>query len=102
MVGAAYPARPTTGAYAWFGLMVGTWLAFAVLAVASEAALADIWQWVRDLPLVLELVVWLLTFPWLLALSVWESDWSDTARLLIVIAIATAWTLMSIPRPRRP
>jgi hypothetical protein len=98
----ARTARPTTGAYAWFGLMVGTWLAFAVLAVTSEEALDRIWDWVRDLPLVLELVVWLLTFPWLLALAVWESAWSDTARVLVVLAIATAWTLMSIPRPRKP
>ena len=37
----------------------------------------------------------------MLALAVWESAWSDTARLLVVLAIATAWTLMSIPRPRR-
>jgi hypothetical protein len=95
----ARTARPTTGAYAWFGLMVGSWLAFAVLAVTSEHTLAAIWDWVRGLPLVLELVVWLLTFPWMLALAVWESAWSDAARLLVVLTIATAWTLMSIPRP---
>jgi hypothetical protein len=94
-------ARPTTGAYAWFGLMVGSWLAFAVLAVTSEDTLTSVWDWVRGLPLVLELVVWFLTFPWMLALAVWESAWSDAARLLVVLAIATAWTLMSIPRPRR-
>ena len=49
----------------------------------------------------LELLVWFLTFPWMLALAVWESAWSDAARLLVVLAIATAWTLMSIPRPPR-
>ena len=97
----ARTARPTTGAYAWFGLMVGSWLAFAVLAVTSEDTLAGIWEWVRGLPLVLELVVWVLTFPWMLALAVWESAWSDAARLLVVLTIATAWTLMSIPRPPR-
>jgi hypothetical protein len=99
---ATHTARPATGAYAWFGLMAGMWAALAVLAVASEDTLAHIWDWVVGLPLLLELVVWLLTFPWLLALAVWESDWSDTARLLVVLAIAAAWTLMSIPRPRKP
>ena len=94
-------ARPTTGAYAWFGLMVGSWLAFGVLAVTSEDTLAGIWDWVGGLPLVLELVVWLLTFPWMLALAVWESAWNDEARVLVVLAIAIGWTLMSIPRPPR-
>ena len=36
----ARTARQTIGAYAWFGLMVGSWLAFAVLAVTSEDTLA--------------------------------------------------------------
>ena len=102
MTTATPTARPSIGACAWFGLMVGSWLAFAVLAISSPDTLADIWQWVSDLSLVLELVVWFLTFPWMLALAVWESDWSDTLRVLVVIGIATAWTLMSIPRPRRP
>ena len=94
-------ARPTIGASAWFGLMIGSWLAFAVLAVTSEDTLAGIWDWVRGLPLALELVIWILTLPWMLALAVWESAWSDTSRVLVVLAIATAWTLMSIPRPPR-
>ena len=97
----ARTARPTTGAYAWFGLMTGSWLAFAVLAVTSEDTLADIWDWVGGLPLVLEVLVWFLALPWMLALAVWESAWSDAARLLVVLAIATAWTLISIPRPSR-
>jgi hypothetical protein len=97
-----HTARPTAGAYAWLGLMVGMWAAFAVLAVTSEDTLARVWDWVAGLPLVLELVAWLLTFPWLLALAVWESAWSDTARVLVVLAIGTAWTLISVPRPRKP
>ena len=98
---AARTTRPTTGAYVWFGLMIASWLAFAVFAVTFEDTLADIWDWVGGLPLVLEMLVWLLTLPWMLALAVWESDWSDPARLLVVLAIATAWTVMSIPRSSR-
>jgi hypothetical protein len=102
MVGAAHTSRPTTGAYAWFGLMVGSWMVFAVLAVTSGGTLTDVWDRVRDLPLLLELVVWFLTFPWMLALTVWESSWSDAARVFLVVAVATAWTLISVPRPRNP
>ena len=90
--------RPSTAAVGWFVFMVASWVAFAVLAATAGDVLADVWQWVRDLPLVLELVVWFLTLPWMLALAIWESDWSDTARVLVVLGIAGAWTRLSIPR----
>ena len=92
--------RPSTFAVGWFVFMVASWVAFAVLAASAGDVLADVWQWVRDLPLVLELVVWFLTLPWMLALAVWESDGSDTARVLVVLGIAGAWTLLSIPRAK--
>jgi hypothetical protein len=102
-MGAAAPtARPATGAYAWLMFMVGSWLAFAVVAATAEDTLADVWQWVRDLPLALEAVAWFLTLPWMLALAVWESAWSDAARVLVVAAIAAGWTLTSIPRTAKP
>jgi hypothetical protein len=100
MVGAALTSRPTIGARVWFAFMVASWAAFAVIAATSEHLLADAWQGARDLPLALELVVWLLTLPWMLALAAWESDWSGAARVLAVLCIAAGWTLMSIPRPK--
>jgi hypothetical protein len=97
---AVHARRPTTGAYAWFGMMIASWAAFGALASSSEGTLADVWNWVRSLPLVAEIVVWVLALPWTLALAVWHSSWDDGLRGLVVLAIATAWTIISIPRAR--
>jgi len=80
--------------------MVGMWVAFFVLLQSSR--LDEVATWIRDLPLVLELGVWVLCFPWVLATAVWTSDWSEGLRVLLVILFAGGWTLISIPRPKKP
>jgi menaquinone-dependent protoporphyrinogen oxidase len=82
----------------WFAFMVGMWATFALLAVARPEALDDLWSWVRDLPLLAEGVVWLLFFPWVLGLAVWESSWDGWFRLLLVSCFAAGWTIVSLPR----
>lgn len=93
-------SRPTVGAYAWFVGMAGSWVGFAILAIAAGDALRDLWVWVQELPLVAEIVLWVLTLPWVLALAVWESSWDEWLRMLLVSLIAAGWTVISIPRAR--
>jgi hypothetical protein len=93
--------RPPRTSVPWFVFMVGMWLAFAGLAVAAPEALDDIWRWAGGLPLVVEAVVWLLLFPWMLGLAVWQSSWEDWLRLLLVSCFAAGWTLVSVPRRTR-
>ena len=93
--------RPRRTSVPWFLFMVSMWLTFGALAVASADDLDDIWSWARGLPLLLEGVVWLLLFPWMLGLAVWESSWDDWLRLLLVSSIAAGWTLASVPRRTR-
>jgi hypothetical protein len=71
--------------------MVATWVAFGVLAVASSDTLSDLWAWVRGLPLVAEVVLWVLTLPWMLALAVWENPWDEWLRRLLVASVAGGW-----------
>jgi hypothetical protein len=88
--------RRPLGATLWFGWMVGLWIAFFVALFADR--LDEVWHWVRDLPLLVELLAWLLAFPWLLGTAVWESSWPSWLRLVLVVTFAAGWTLMSIPR----
>ena len=96
------PATPRAGfgAYAWFVGMVASWIAFAVLAVASPETLNDLWGWVRGVPLAAEILLWALMLPWMLALAIWESSWEEWLRILLVVSVAGAWSLVSIPRAR--
>jgi hypothetical protein len=90
--------RPPLGATIWFVWMVAMWAGFFALLVADR--LDNVWHWARDLPLLVELVMWLLTFPWLLGTAVWESSLASWLRILLVVAFAAGWTLISIPRQK--
>jgi hypothetical protein len=85
-------------AYGGFAIMVGGWLAFLVALVVSRPALDDVWTTVRDLPLIGELAVWLLGFPFLAGLAIWQAPWDETPRLVAIAALAGAYILMFRPR----
>ena len=79
------------GSNGWFVWMAGMWVVFFVLLNST---------WIGDLPLLLEILVWVVLFPWVLATAVWTSDWSEGVRLTLVILFAAVWTIVSIPRPK--
>jgi hypothetical protein len=100
----AHPsARTPSGLFAKtsFAIMVGGWVAFAVTLVASRQTLDDVWTSVRDLPLVIEGVVWLLGFPFLVGLAIWHASWDEAARLIVIAVLAVAYTYMFVPRLRK-
>jgi uncharacterized membrane protein len=80
--------------------MVGMWVAFFVLLRTDR--LDGLWSSIRDLPLLIEVVAWFLFLPWMLVTAVWTSAWSEWVRVLLVLTFAVGWTIVSIPRPRKP
>lgn len=88
-----------TGSNGWFVWMVGLWVVFFVLQHNGD--LDQVAAWIRDLPLVLEILAWVIFFPWVLATAVWTSDWSEGLRITLVVLFAVVWTLVSIPRPKK-
>jgi hypothetical protein len=95
----ARPAR--LFAYVSFAIMAGGWLAFLVALIASQQTLDDAWTAVRDLPLLVEGVAWLLGFPFLLGLAIWRASWDEAVRLVAIAILALAYTWMFIPRERK-
>jgi hypothetical protein len=85
-------------ASASFAIMVGGWVVFAVALVASQQTLDDVWTSVRDLPLVVEGVVWLLGFPFLIGLAIWQASWDEAVRLSVIAVLAVAYTYVFVPR----
>lgn len=83
-----------------FLVVVGLWAAFAYLAAESPGDLERAWEWLRGLPLLLELGMWLLAFPWALATAVWQTGWADWLRVALVACFTVGWTLAFVPRRR--
>jgi hypothetical protein len=92
--------RRPLGARIWFVWMVAMWAGFFALLVAER--IDGVWSWVRDMPFLAELVLWLALFPWFLGAAVWTSSWTGWLRLLLVLGFAFGWSLASIPRRKPP
>jgi hypothetical protein len=73
-----------------FGVL---WVAFGAALIFSQGSLDQAWVWVRSLPLLVQLVVWLLFLPVVGGLWVWETTWPLLVRLVIVLGIG-AWNIL--------
>lgn len=71
------------------------WVGFAIALVVNRGWLDLLWIWVRELPLVAEIVVWVLFLPITVGLWVWESSWPVLVSLLALAGIV-GWTLMAV------
>lgn len=77
-------------------ILVG-WLVFAYLAFVFPGGLQAAWTWVRALPLLAQLVMWVLLLPWMLALWLWQLAWPAWIRLILVLGLAWVTYAMSVP-----
>ena len=71
------------------------WVGFAIALVANREWLDLLWNWVRALPVVAEIIVWLLFLPITVGLWIWESSWPALVRLLGFAGIV-GWTLVAV------
>jgi hypothetical protein len=70
------------------------WVGFAVALLVNREWLDLLWNWVRALPSVLEIIVWVLFLPITSGLWVWESSWPAYLSLLALAGIVV-WTLLA-------
>jgi hypothetical protein len=76
-----------------FGIFAIIWVAFAAGLIWSQGSLDQAWQTVRDLPLIAQVVVWVLFLPVMVGLWAWETTWPLIVRLLVVLGVA-GWNLL--------
>jgi hypothetical protein len=88
--------RRPLGGIIWFAWMLAMWAGFFALLGADWIDL--VWSWLRELPLLVELLLWVALFPWLLGAAVWTSSLGAWLRVLLVLAFALGWSLVSLPR----
>jgi hypothetical protein len=86
--------RTPAGAQA--GFSVGAFaisVAFVVLLVTAPEQLDAAWQWLRDLPIVLEIIAWVALLPWMLAYLAWQSSWALWVRVVVVAFLVGGFAL---------
>jgi hypothetical protein len=66
---------------------------FGVALVTSQGSIDQAWQAIRALPLVLQIIVWILFLPVIFGLWVWETTWPLIVRLVLVVGVA-GWNLL--------
>ena len=71
------------------------WIGFAISLPVNREWLDLLWNWVRALPYVTEIVVWVLFLPLMVGLWIWESSWPALVNLLAVAGIVV-WTLLAV------
>jgi ABC-type amino acid transport system permease subunit len=81
-----------------FVIFAVLWLVFAAGLIWSQGTVDQAWQTIRDLPLVVQIVVWVLFLPVMFGLWVWETSWPLVVRLILVIGAAGWNLLVFLPR----
>ena len=84
----------------FFALMAGLWGSFVTLLAVSPSTLDDAYDWLTGLPVVLEILMWILTLPWSVAYLVYDASWEHWLRVVVVALIVAVHLSVCAPRPR--
>ncbi|HSR31122.1 MAG TPA: hypothetical protein VLY63_11200 [Anaerolineae bacterium] len=76
-------------------IFVVLWVGFAIALVLNREWLDLLWNWVRALPSVAEIIVWVFFLPIMVGLWIWESSWPALVSLLALVGIII-WTLLAV------
>ena len=71
------------------------WVGFVIALAVNPEWLDLLWNWVRGLPLLVEIIVWVLLLPIMVSLWIWESSWPALGRMAGFAGIV-AWTLVAV------
>ncbi len=74
-------------------MFAAMWAALAFAIVRAPARVDGAWRRLRSLPLVVQVVAWVLLLPLVAAVAVWQLGWPRVARMAVVAGIAT-WNLL--------
>ena len=71
-----------------FGFPVSIfWIAFAVLWSFDSSVLGSIFHWIQGIPLILEIIVWIVFLPWVFSLWIWQTSLALWLRVIINVVI---------------
>jgi hypothetical protein len=74
------------------------WVAFGAGLIWSQGSIDQAWETIRGLPLIVQVVVWLVFLPVVAGLWIWETTWPFLVRIVLVLGIAGWNLLVFLPR----
>jgi hypothetical protein len=81
-----------------FLVFLALWIGFGAALIASQGTLDDAWAWIRTLPVIIQVLVWLLFLPVMAGLWIWETTWPFLLRIVLVAGVAGWNLLVFLPR----
>jgi hypothetical protein len=81
-----------------FAIFAVIWISFGAALIFSQGSVDQAWQTIRTLPLIIQIVVWVLFLPVMIGLWVWETSWPLLVRLVLVAGVAGWNLLMFLPK----
>ena len=87
----------TLGRTVWFTTVLLGWFVFAYLAVAVPGGLSGVAVWISSLSPVLQVVMWLLLLPYMMAAWVWDSTWELWMRVAALGTLVALTLVLSRP-----
>jgi hypothetical protein len=92
------PATTQVPGSTFFALMAGLWGSFVTLLAVSPSTLDDAYDWLTGLPIVWEILMWIVTLPWTIAYLVYDSSWEHWLRVLVVAFIVVVHLSIAAPK----
>jgi hypothetical protein len=71
------------------------WIGFIVALIVNRGWLDMAWNWTQSLPLVLQVIAWVILTPVMVLLWVWQSSWPLLGRLAVFAGLV-GWTLVAV------
>ena len=96
------PAPTQVPGSTFFALMAGLWGSFVTLLAVSPSTLDDAYAWLTGLPLVWEILMWIVTLPWTVAYLVYDASWEHWLRVVVVAFIVLVHLGITAPKAQWP
>jgi hypothetical protein len=96
------PAPTPVPGSTFFAVMAGLWGSFVTLLAVSPDTLDDAYDWLTGLPIVWEILMWIVTLPGAIAYLVYDSSWEHWLRVLVVAFIVLVHLGITAPKQPHP
>lgn len=84
-----------------FAIFAVLWIAVGAGLVWSQGSVHEAWETIRGLPLIVQIVAWVLFLPVMAGLWVWETTWPIVVRIVLLVGLAGWNLLVLLPRARQ-